>query len=117
MKQKIRAIIKRPEDEIGVITEIDNKLNEFQKIVGGYIETVTLMDEEPQVVIICNEEGRLLDLPYNCTINGVDFVGPIIAVGIEGDDFGDLPSAITAVRWNEDFLELINGQAIEVKEA
>ena len=31
MKQKIRAIIKRPEDEIGVITEIDNKLNEFQK--------------------------------------------------------------------------------------
>ena len=117
MKQKIRAIIKRPEDEIGVITEIDNKLNVFQKIVGGYIETVTLMDEEPQVVIICNEEGRLLDLPYNCTINGVDFVGPIIAVGIEDDGFGDLPSAITAVRWNEDFLELINGQATEVKEA
>ena len=110
MKKTIRAIIKRPEDEIGVITEIDNKLHEFQKIVGGYIETVTLMDEDPQVVIICNEEGRLLDLPYNCTINGIDFVGPIIAVGIEDDDFGDLPSSITAVVWDEDFLELINGR-------
>lgn len=92
MKKKIRAFIKRPEDKIGVITEIDNRLDEFQKIVGGYIETVTLMDEDPQVVIICNEEGKLLDLPYNCTINGDDFVGPIIAVGIENDDFGDFPS-------------------------
>lgn len=37
--------------------------------------------------LICNEEGRLLGLEPNCTILGVDFVGPVLAVGVRGDDF------------------------------
>lgn len=41
-------------------------------------------------VIICNEEGRLQGLPHNCRIFGVDFVGPILIVGRDDEDFTDL---------------------------
>ena len=62
--------------------DIPNTLEELQATVGGYIETVTLAAD---TAIICNEEGRLLGLPYNCRFLGVDFVGPILVVGVAGD--------------------------------
>ena len=42
-------------------------------------------------VIICNEEGRLLGLPHNCEVCGIDFVGTIVFAGVAGEDFADLP--------------------------
>ena len=107
---KIRAIVKRPDEDIGHVTSISNTLKNLQNIVGGYIETVTIIAEEPKVVIICNEEGRILNMPYNCTINGIDFCGDIIAVGVDGDEFADLPEAVTRKVWNDEFLEMINGR-------
>lgn len=72
--------------------DIPNTLEELQATVGGYIETVTLAKD---AAIICNEEGRLLGLPYNCRFWGVDFVGPILVVGVDGDEFTDLdPTAM-----------------------
>lgn len=109
---KIRAIVKRPDEKIGHVTNISDSLENLQRTVGGYIETVTIITEEPKVVIICNEEGRILNLPYNCTISGIDFYGDIIAVGVSGDEFADLPAAITLKLWNEEFLELINGRLV-----
>ena len=41
--------------------DIPNTLEELQATVGGYIETVTLAAD---TAIICNEEGRLLGLPF-----------------------------------------------------
>ena len=41
--------------------------------------------------IICNEEGRLMGLPYNCNLLGVSFVGPILIVGVDGEEFTGLP--------------------------
>ena len=70
--------------------DIPNTLEELQGTVGGYIETVTLAAD---AAIICNEEGRLLGLPYNCRFFGVDFVGPILVVGVDGDEFTDLDPA------------------------
>ena len=67
---------------------MSNTLENLQKYVGGYIETVTIAD---RLVIICNEEGRLQGLPYNCSIMGTDFVGDIIMCGVDGDEFADLP--------------------------
>lgn len=68
--------------------DIPNTLAELQAMVGGYIETVTFATD---AVVICNEEGRLLGLPQNCRFLGVDFVGPILIVGMNGDEFTDLP--------------------------
>lgn len=53
-----------------------------------YIETVTLSSD---CVVICNEEGMLRGLPYNCNICGIDFVGTIVFAGINGDEFSDIP--------------------------
>lgn len=106
--EKIRAIIKRPDEAIGHVTNISPSLKNLQNIVGGYIETVTLCRSTHNWTIICNEEGRLLDLPYNCTIGGVDFCGDIIAVGVDGENLTDLPAEITKRKWGE-MIEMING--------
>ena len=46
-----------------VVQNIDPGLESMQKIVGGPIEAVYPFDEP--VVLICNEEGKLLNLPLN----------------------------------------------------
>lgn len=46
-----------------VVREIDAGLEAMQKIVGGSIEAVYPFDEP--VSLICNEEGKLLNLPLN----------------------------------------------------
>lgn len=69
------------------IRDIPNTLEELQESVGGYIESCTFATN---ATVICNEEGRLRGLPYNCRFLGVDFVGPILIVGIDGDEFADL---------------------------
>ena len=80
------AIIKQPGEPAKRI-EIDNTLEAFQRAVGGYIETVTLFED---VTLICNEEGRLMGLPYNMDFVGIRFVGPVLAVGRTEDDFRGL---------------------------
>lgn len=107
MAEKIRAIVKRADEEIGHVTAVSNSLENLQRTVGGYIEAVTIINEDPKVVIICNEVGRLLGLPYNCTIDGISFVGDILAVGVDGDEFADLPLAVTRKMWARDFLGMI----------
>ena len=84
----MKAIRKKPGAQPEII-EVDNTLAALQTEVGGYIETVSIAD----VVIICNEEGRLCGLPYNCRFVGVDFVGTILVVGRSKDEFCDVPEA------------------------
>lgn len=86
MKGYIKALIKRP----GYVPElelIENTLKALQTKVEGYIETVGLTKD---ITVICNEEGILLDLPWNCRINGIDFFGPVIICGTKGEEFADL---------------------------
>lgn len=82
----MRAWMKTPGHE-GHTVIILNELEMLQQIVGGPIECVSWCKE---LCIICNEEGRLLDLPYNCTIDGVSYVGTILAVGVDGDEFASI---------------------------
>ena len=46
-----------------MVQDIDAGLESMQKIVGGSIEAVYPFDEP--VALICNEEGKLLNLPLN----------------------------------------------------
>ena len=65
------------------LNEIKDELKEMQELVGGYIETVMFTDN---LIIVCNEEGRLIPLPKNMMgIHGTFFV-----VGTEGDEFRSL---------------------------
>lgn len=102
--EKIRAIVKRPDEEIGHVTNISPTLQNLQNIVGGRIEAVTIA---PGVVVICNEEGRIMGLPYNCEVRGrnlmgeftVDFCGEIIVLGTDAEEFADLPKWVTRKEW------------------
>lgn len=85
----IRVIRKRP-GCLPELVQVENTLEALQQEVGGYIETVTFARD---ACIICNEEGRLMGLPYNVTYAGVDFVGTILIVGVDGEEFSDLPDA------------------------
>ena len=89
---KIRAIIKRPDEEYGHVADISATLENLQKTVGGYIETVGLTESD---VIIVNEEGKLLGLEknlrmYGDTVYADTLVGTIIVLGTEGDEFTDV---------------------------
>ena len=70
------------------LVEIDNTLKALQKAVDGYIEAVTVASD---MVIICNEEGVIRGLPYNCTLLGHHFFGKILFVGVDGEEFADVP--------------------------
>lgn len=83
----MKAIRKKPGCEPEIIG-VDNTLAALQTEVGGYIETVTIASD---AVIIFNEEGRILGLPYNCRFFDVDFVGTILVVGRNKDEFCDAP--------------------------
>lgn len=94
-ENQILVVIKEPGKAPVVEPLFDNDLKAFQKAVGGYIEAVTLATD---LVIICNEEGRLNGLPHNTTVFGVDFCGTIIAAGVKGEEFASLPArAVPAV--------------------
>lgn len=85
----MKAIRKKPGCAPEII-EVENTLKALQREVSGYIETVTIASD---AVIICNEEGRILGLPDNCRVCGVDFVETVLIVGTKGDEFCDVPEA------------------------
>jgi len=94
MEKRINIYIKEPGKELRRI-EVENTLESLQELVGGYIEQVTVASD---LAIICNEEGRLLGLPYNCESLGKAFVGPILFVGVSGEDFADAPANLGTMK-------------------
>ena len=86
-ENQILVVIKEPGQEPRVEPLFENTLEAFKKAVDGWIECVTIADD---VVIICNEEGRLRGLPFNVNVCGIGFVGTVVAVGVKGDEFASL---------------------------
>lgn len=67
---------------------VPNELHVLQDLVGGYVESVTLFMD---MAILCNEEGRLNGMKYNCEVCGINFYGPIVFVCVDGEEFCDVP--------------------------
>ncbi|MGN1299454.1 MAG: DUF3846 domain-containing protein [Candidatus Scatovivens sp.] len=79
-KGKIRVLYK----EVGQIPKmmlIDNTLRAKQKLVGGLIEVVQY-DED--VVLVCNEEGKILNMPPNLVFDYDYIAGNCFVIG---DDY------------------------------
>ena len=58
----MRVIVVEPKKK-PMVRDIDAGLESMQKIVGGSIQAIYPFDEP--VALICNEEGKLLNLPLN----------------------------------------------------
>lgn len=89
MKAILKMPHKRPE-----IVEIENSLKALQEAVGGHIETLTFAVD---ACVVCNGEGRFLGFEHNTVVSGVEFVGPILVVGVEGEEFTDVPQPETTM--------------------
>ena len=86
-KKIIKVFVKNP-GKAPHMEVIQNTLGTLQRIVGGNIEAVTLSTD---AALIVNEEGRLYNLPYNCEYLGTWFVGTMVWVGVDGEEFTDFP--------------------------
>lgn len=98
--EKIKILVVEP-DKLPFEKEISNKLEEYQKVVGGYIECVTLNNSD-SVILVCNEEGKVDGLPLNRDIGYDIIAGTFFVVG---DDYE-----------NGEFVSLTDDQIKKYKE-
>ena len=77
MSKKIKVVM-CPVDRAPYVTNISDSLENLQKIVGGYIETVGIATD---CVMVCNEEGRLIGLPDNRSVSW------LMPYSVQGDVF------------------------------
>ena len=92
--EKIKVIIKRPDEKYGHMTWISPTLKNLQITVGGHVETVTILPDKG-LVMICNEDGKILGLEKNFVMGTPPFhdviVGTIVLCGADGDGLTDMP--------------------------
>ena len=84
--EKIKALIVKPGRKPKLV-EIENSLRAFQEGVKGHIECIYPW---PDVILICNEEGKIKNLTPNRIIRGQLIVGNFILVS--DDKKGDFKS-------------------------
>lgn len=75
MNETIDICVFEPNKKPEMVT-IDNTLEAMQRIVGGYIQVVKPWGGD--VVLVCNEEGKVLNLPINKLV--VDGTGRVFDV-------------------------------------
>ena len=86
MSKTIRGLLVKEDKEPEVI-EFPNNLKSLQNLVGGYIEYCYLPEYE-DVVIICNEEGKINGMGPNRDIGHDIIFGPFLVVG-DNPDIGE----------------------------
>lgn len=91
-EENIRVLVVEPgkDPEVRII---ENSLEDVQQIVQGYIECVTLYDKAGEnLVLICNEEGKIRNLPMNAMIPEIDdmIFGTFLIAGTDRDEFASL---------------------------
>lgn len=87
MQRNIKILVIEP-FKLPYEKTIPNRLKDKQNVVGGYIEYVRLLEDE-DVVLICNEEGKINGSSYNRDI-GYDIIfGTFMIVRESADDGED----------------------------
>jgi len=112
-EKQITAIVIGADESIAVHTFAG--LTDYQRAVGGYIETVTLNGNHDMIV---NEEGRLQRLPFNRIASAIAvrhgiaglLVGPAIIVGHARGEFTNADPAFLAE--HDDLLKLAEHDCI-----
>lgn len=95
--EKIRVLVVEPMKEPKV-EYIENTLDDMQKVVGGLIEEIDL---DNNTVLVCNEEGKLMNLQANRRVGRDVIAGTFFIAGDDG---------------SEDLVSLTDEQVNEYKE-
>jgi len=103
---KIKVIYKAPNGKLEYRV-IENDLRSFQQLVQGYIEIVPWgygRHNEPRLLVV-NEEGKCIGMPYNFTLGYDEIVGPAVWCVQDEEDLSsvdpDLMSELKS-RFNEE---------------
>ena len=94
MQENTLSVLKIAPGQYPQQVEIDNNLKALQEAVGGSIDAVYPFADP--VAIICNDEGKLLGLPWNRALtddHGVPYdivCGTFFVAGLKEDDFASL---------------------------
>lgn len=75
----IEVLVVEPNKE-PYVKEVKNTLESLQDTVGGLIEYINLEDN---VDLICNEEGKMNNLPFNRNIGNDVIAGTFIIAGVD----------------------------------
>ena len=97
-KEKLKIVLKKVGEEPKIMN-VENTLEAKQKLVNGWIEVVSVTDD---ILLVCNEEGKLENLPPNLLFDYDYIAGDCFFIG---DDYD-----------NADFISLTDEQLEEVKE-
>ncbi len=95
----MRVLLIKPYEE-AQLTEIDGSLKSMQELVGGYIEVT--YPYEDRVVLVCNDEGKLLNLTPNREIKNDEgqvtdvIFGDFFIAGDGEDDFASISDELAA---------------------
>lgn len=93
----IRCVVKEPGRAPADDPFIENTLAGLQKLVGGDIEIHTI---GPDLVVICNETGRIDGLRFNCAICGAEFFGTLVFAGAKGEELTSLTEdQVRFIKW------------------
>jgi len=84
-KHKTIKVVSVPTGKQAFIKEISTGLESLQAEVGGYIQA--LYPYEDEVALICNDEGKLMNLPLNRALKLNGMAGNEIYDIIAGDFF------------------------------
>lgn len=68
--------------------ELPASIRALRASVGGPVEMHKIASS---AAVVCNAEGATRDLPYNCSFLGMDWRGPVLIVGVNGEEFCDIP--------------------------
>lgn len=93
MAEKMKVLVKEP-GKPAEVREIENTLEACQGIVEGYIEVVRITRD---LLLICNEEGKIRGMKPNVFCKGDMIVGPAFfcgaRLGDDGEEFRGLNEA------------------------
>lgn len=78
MEKKIRAIRLEP-GKAPETVEVTNTVAVWQDLIGGWVEADKAFGGD--VLVLCNEDGKLIGLPENRMIDGRMFVGTVFICG------------------------------------
>ena len=84
--EKIKGLLVEPY-KLPREVNIENTLEEKQRLVGGNIECTYLLNDD-EIVLICNEEGKMLGMDLNRDIGHDIIAGPFLILGdnpVSGD--------------------------------
>jgi len=80
----IKIVYKKPNEKPTII-EVENTLEKFQELVGGYIEILPANDDRT-ILMIVNEEGKINGLENNILWMGNTSIVGNVAFIQNGDD-------------------------------